>query len=126
MATKPRPIDSGILHSRLPRGARVSIAHRITGVLLVALLPLGLYFIDFSLRSADHFAQVAHYWRGDVPKIVALVCLWAFVFHLFAGVRHLLLDLDIGIARPAARASATTIWVASAIFVAVVALGWWR
>lgn len=126
MAAKPRPIDAGIWHSRLPNGARVSIAHRLTGVFLVALLPVGLYLVDFSLRSADRFARVTQWWHGDAPKAVALVCLWAFAHHFFAGLRHLLLDLDIGIDRHAARLSAIAVWVASAAVVVAVALVWWR
>lgn len=126
MAAKPRPIDAGVWHSRLPSGARVSIAHRLTGILLVALLPLGLYLIDFSLRSAEHFARVTQWWRGDAPKLVALVCLWAFAHHFFAGLRHLLLDLDVGIDPKSAHVSAAAVWVVSAIFVLAIAIAWWR
>lgn len=126
MATKLRPIDAGIFHSRLPAGARVSIVHRITGVFWVALLPVALYLIDFSLRSADHFVRLAQWWQGDLARALALLCLWAFAHHFFAGVRHLLLDLDIGIGRKAARASANAVWIAGLVIVGAVALGWWR
>lgn len=126
MAAKPRPIDAGIFHSRLPAGARVSIVHRITGVFWVALLPAVLYLIDFSLRSAEHFARVAQWWQADAAQVLALVCVWAFAHHFFAGVRHLLLDLDLGIHRNAARGSASAVWIAGLLIVGAVAFAWWR
>lgn len=126
MAAKPRPIDAGILHSRLPSGARVSIVHRITGVFWVALLPAVLYLIDYSLRSAEHFARLAHWWQGDAARVLALVGVWAFAHHFFAGIRHLLQDLDVGIDRASARASARAVWLASLVVVGAVAFGWWR
>lgn len=126
MAARPRPIDAGIFHSRLPSGARISIVHRIAGVFWVALLPVVLYLIDFSLRSAEHFARVVHWWQGDAARLLALVCVWAFAHHFFAGVRHLLLDLDVGIDRTHARVSATAVWIAGIVAVAAVAFGWWR
>jgi len=42
-------------------------------------------------------------------KVAALAFLWALAHHLFAGVRHLLIDIDIGSRLPVARRSAWSV-----------------
>ncbi|MHB1950309.1 MAG: succinate dehydrogenase, cytochrome b556 subunit [Acidiferrobacteraceae bacterium] len=101
-----RPVDAGLLHSRMPVGAVVSILHRVAGVLLAALFPLALYALSRSLEGPASFAA----WRGRLTSveghIVIGVSVGLLVHHLLAGVRHLLMDLDIGAGREMARSSA--------------------
>ena len=43
-------------------------------------------------------------------KLILLGLAWAFLHHLIAGVRYLLLDLHIGVDKPAARTSALAVF----------------
>ena len=46
--------------------------------------------------------------------------IWALLHHLLAGVRFLLLDLDIGVDRQSARASAFTVILSGAVMAVLV------
>lgn len=101
-----RPKNLNLLRIRLPIGGVVSILHRVSGVLLVLALPFGFLLLQQSLQGPEGFAQVIAL-LGTLPARVSL--LFATVLlahHFFAGVRHLLLDLDVGIGRSSSRLGA--------------------
>lgn len=109
----------------MPVGAWTSIGHRVTGILLAAAAPIGVYLLDLSLRSEQHFAVVTT-WLGWWPvKVFAVTSIWAFSHHLLAGGRHLLSDFGVGSPLLAARRSAWMVnagGVAAALFAAVALL----
>jgi succinate dehydrogenase / fumarate reductase cytochrome b subunit len=108
-----------LLQIQLPVGALTSITHRVTGVLLVLNIPVGVYLLDLSLRSPEGYAEVVALLDKAAVKGAALVMLWALAHHLLAGIRHLLMDIDVGSKLPAARRSA---WMANLGGVAIVLL----
>ncbi len=119
-----RPLNLGIFHMRLPVSGWVSIFHRVTGVLLVLVLPAALYVLQQSLISAERFNDMAT-WFGSPPgRITSLLVFWLFLQHLLSGIRHLLLDLDIGLERNAARASAVGVFVLSAALTLFLVFTW--
>ena len=106
-----RPKNLDLLHIRLPVGGIVSILHRVTGVLLVLALPFGLLFFQRSLQSPESFALIAVL-LGSLPARVLLFCVVvALTHHFLAGIRHLLLDLDLGISRRGGRYGAWLVLV---------------
>jgi len=116
-----RPIFLNLLRIRLPVTGVVSILHRVSGVLLVLLLPPALLLLDRSLAGPDAFEACRRLMTTLPAKVLWFVALWLFVQHFLNGIRHLLLDLDICIDRECARRSA---WLALAGSVlAVVAFG---
>jgi succinate dehydrogenase / fumarate reductase cytochrome b subunit len=48
---------------------------------------------------------------------MGIIVIWALAHHLFAGVRYLFLDLDLGITRTAARMSAWIVHTVTALMV---------
>jgi succinate dehydrogenase / fumarate reductase cytochrome b subunit len=54
-----------------------------------------------------------------------LVLLWAYFHHLCAGVRHLLLDIDIGVDLPTARMSAFGVFIVSLVLTALIGARLW-
>jgi succinate dehydrogenase / fumarate reductase cytochrome b subunit len=101
-----RPVYLNLLQIRLPVPGFMSILHRASGALLSLAIPLAIYLLDLSLRNPEGYAQV-HVLLDSLPaKLVLLGVLWALVHHLLAGIRYLLLDLDVGIERPAYRYTA--------------------
>ncbi|MCG6872153.1 MAG: succinate dehydrogenase, cytochrome b556 subunit [Gammaproteobacteria bacterium] len=121
-APQKRPVYLNLFQIRLPIGGMVSILHRVTGVLLVLALPLAVFLLQRSLESAAGFAQVSA-WLSPWPvRVLLLLLALTFLQHLYSGIRHLLLDLDIGVDRSSSRNSAWLTLVATAL--SAVALGW--
>jgi len=94
-----RPKNLDLLHIHLPIGGFVSILHRVTGVLLVLALPLAFLLLQQSLQDPEDFAQVVALLSSLPARALLLFVTILLVHHFLAGVRHLLLDLDIGISR---------------------------
>ncbi len=112
-----RPIYLDLLKIRLPIGGVVSIIHRASGVLLVALLPVSVYLLQRTLESQAAFVRVLAAVHETFARSAMLVVLWFFCQHLFAGIRHLLMDMDIGTSRRAGRAGAWLVFAATAAVV---------
>jgi succinate dehydrogenase / fumarate reductase cytochrome b subunit len=83
---------------RLPAAGIVSILHRISGVLMLVLLPLIIWMFDTSVSSEISFARFRSAFNvgatGVLLKLVALALLWAYLHHFIAGLRHLWMDLS--------------------------------
>ncbi len=125
-ARRTSPVYLDLLSIRQPLPAIVSILHRISGALLfLAGIPLALWGLESSLGSADAYASFAAVVAHPLGKLVALVLLWALLHHLFAGLRHLFLDLHVGIALPAARRSSAIALVLALLVTLAVAVRLW-
>jgi len=109
----------------LPLPALVSILHRISGAALFLLLPFLLTLFELSLESAATFARFKAVFSHWLVKVMGIGLLWAYLHHLFAGLRHLALDLDYGTELPAARASSKAVLAAGLIVTAVVGALLW-
>jgi succinate dehydrogenase / fumarate reductase cytochrome b subunit len=101
-----------LIRYRLPVPGVLSILHRVSGALMVLLLPWTLWLLDLSLRSALGYQQLRQVVDGWLVKAVLAVLAWALLHHVVAGIRYLLLDLDLGVDRPSARRSA---WIVLAV-----------
>lgn len=121
---RTRPLNFGIFHMRLPVSGWVSIFHRLTGVLLVLVLPVVLYLLQQSLVDPEQFHTVAVWLAGPLGRGASLLLAWLFIQHLLSGVRHLLLDLDVGIEREKARASAVAVFIMSPALTLLLAFAW--
>ena len=108
-----RPVYLNLLRIKFPVGAITSIGHRISGVVLVLSAPVLIYLFDASLRSAQDYEWVGALLDIVPAKGLALLMFWTFSHHFFAGVRHLLMDIDVGSSLPVARLSAWLVNVAS-------------
>ncbi len=122
---KNRPKYLALHQIRLPLPGLVSILHRISGMLLFLALPVLLWALQQSLISADAHAQVAELLNHPFSKAVLLVILWAFLHHLCAGIRFLIIDLDIGVALASARASSKLVLFISLVLTALVGARLW-
>ena len=114
---------------RMPPAAWVSILHRVSGVLMFVLLPLIIWMFDTSVSSEVSFARFRSAFSaglGFVPgwfvKLVVLALIWAYLHHVFAGVRHLWTDVDHAATRKqAGQASAKVVLVASLVLTVALA-----
>ena len=123
---KPRPIYLNLFAIRQPVPAIASILHRISGALLfLAGIPLLLFAVQRSLESPEAFSTMAAPFTTPLGKLVLLVLAWCYLFHLLAGLRHLMLDLHVGIDLAPARRSAAVVLVLSVLLALIVAVRLW-
>ena len=115
-----------LVRYRLPVPGVLSILHRISGALMFLALPAILLLFDLSLRSELSYQQLRDLAGGWVVKIGLALIAWALLHHLAAGIRYLLLDLDWGVDREAARRSAWVVFAVSlplALWAALIIFG---
>lgn len=86
---------------RLPAAGLVSILHRISGVIMFALLPFVIWMFDKSISSELSFAKFSSAFKqglwifpGVVIKLAVLALIWSYLHHFIAGVRHLWMDVS--------------------------------
>ena len=113
IAERPRFLN--LFKIRLPLPGVVSILHRISGVLMVISIPFLIYLLDLSLSSAEGFAAALGIIDTLIIKLGFAVIIWGLFHHLFAGIRYLLLDMDIGVEKQQARASSWAVFAVSIV-----------
>ncbi len=86
------------------------------------LLPFLLYLLDQSLLSEDTFAYLKGFTEGWFVKLIILALSWAYLHHFCAGIRHLVMDVHVGLDKDSARKSAAGVFVVSLPLAALVAL----
>ncbi|HEX6638778.1 MAG TPA: succinate dehydrogenase, cytochrome b556 subunit [Steroidobacteraceae bacterium] len=129
-AKKIRPkylsLPAILFQIRLPVPGLVSILHRISGALLV--LPFAawaLYLLDASLRSESGFEAIRSYFQLPLVKLGMLLFIWAYCHHFCAGIRYLLLDIDVGIELRPARISSFVVLLVSLALTAILGAKLW-
>ena len=125
-AMKPRPVYLNLFAIRMPLPAFVSILHRASGALLFLIgIPLVLCTVQRALASPETWAQVRASLDAPFAKLVAVVLAWAFLHHLLAGIRHLLMDAHIGVELKGARQSAAVALVLAIVLTVAIAVRLW-
>ncbi|HJU20914.1 MAG TPA: succinate dehydrogenase, cytochrome b556 subunit [Casimicrobiaceae bacterium] len=121
-----RPVYLNLFAIRQPLPAIVSILHRISGALLFLVgIPFGLWLAERALVSEQAYAAAIAPFVTPIGKIILLVLAWCYLYHLLAGLRHLALDLHIGIQLAPARASAAVVLVLSLLLALIIAVRLW-
>lgn len=111
-----------IIRYRLPAAGMISILHRVSGAAMFLLLPFILYLFDLSITSEISFARLQGYTSHWLVKLVILGLSWAYLHHFCAGIRHLVMDLHIGLTKEGANKSAKIVFAVSLPLTALVAL----
>jgi len=109
-----------LIKYRLPWAGKVSILHRISGAALFLLLPFILYLFDQSLASELSFMKFQQFTDLILVKLICLSLIWSFLHHFCAGIRYLLLDLEIGVEKIEAQKSAIIVLTVSLALTALV------
>lgn len=125
MQTKKRPVFLEINNIRLPIPGIVSILHRVSGVAMFIMLPIVLCLLGGSLSSGESFDAYKSIASNPLVKLVLIGLLWAFLHHLFAGVRFLLLDAHKGLELSTARATAKVVFIAALSLTVILGVALW-
>jgi len=93
---KKRPVNLDIGTIQLPVTAYVSILHRVSGVVLFGAVGLFLWILDSSLSSEESFNSIKVFMSTLTVQIIIWLSLAALIYHLVAGLRHLVMDYGYG------------------------------
>ncbi|MBP6763891.1 MAG: succinate dehydrogenase, cytochrome b556 subunit [Rubrivivax sp.] len=123
--TRQRPGTMRLINAveyRLPLAGVVSILHRVSGVMIFALLPFIVWLLDVSLTSEvsyERFSSAFIAGIGFLPgwfiKLVVLGLIWSYLHHFIAGVRHLWMDMTHSVTKEQGRSSAVLTLVSSVV-----------
>lgn len=121
---RPKYYDLNLLH--LPAPGILSIFHRISGVLLfLAGIPAALALLGDTLASEAAWRAARAAFAHPIVKLVCIGFVWLYVHHFLAGIRYLLLDLHIGVAKGPAQASAKAVLALGVAITLVIAWRLW-
>lgn len=120
---KKRPVNLDLGSLKYPPMAIASILHRISGLVLFLLLPIMLFIFGQSLQSEEAFAQVKTVLAQPYYKMVVWAFGAALIYHILAGIRHLLMDIGWGEHLEEGRRTAVLVIILAVIF--AIFLGIW-
>jgi succinate dehydrogenase / fumarate reductase cytochrome b subunit len=92
-----RPVNLNLFTIKFPIAAIVSILHRLSGLFLFLIIPFMLWTLEFSLASQDNFQTLHDSLTTPTAKILILLLLSPCIYHFVAGIRHLLMDMELGV-----------------------------
>jgi succinate dehydrogenase / fumarate reductase cytochrome b subunit len=114
-----RPVYLNLFEIRLPVPGLMSIGHRISGVALILALPYLAHLLGQSLSGPAGFAAAAESLDGFVARLALFLMGWGLLHHLLAGIRYLFLDIDLGVEKATARASAWAVLLGAPVLAVV-------
>ena len=97
-----RPVNLDLTTVKFPLPAITSIFHRISGVALFFSIGVVLYLLQLSLESEAGFERVTELFRATPVKLMVWLILTGLLYHLIAGIKHLLMDWGLGESREGA------------------------
>lgn len=122
---KKRPVNLDLKSMKYPVTALTSILHRMSGILLFLCLFVMLYALGKSLSSEDGFNEIKGVLLSPLGKLIVWVLYSALIYHLVAGVRHLIMDAGIGETLEGGKRGSVIVIVVSAILIAVGGVWLW-
>jgi len=122
---KERPVNLNLLTIQFPMPAIVSILHRLSGVLLFFFIPALLCLFQQSLLSQKGFQAIHATMDTLWVKFVLWVFLSALIYHFIAGIRHMLLDMEIGESLQGGRLGANITLIVSILLIILTGIWLW-
>lgn len=123
--SKKRPVNLNLFTIHFPLPAIVSILHRITGVMLFISLPFGLWALQITLHSEDSYQNLMMSLQIPWMRFLVWAAASCLIYHVVAGVRHLLMDMGIGETRVGGQISAYLVVIAAAALIITTGVWLW-
>lgn len=122
---KKRPKYLNLFQIKLPIAGFASILHRVSGFGLFLMLPLLIWLLELSLGSAESYARLQAVVAHPLAKLLFTGLLWAFLHHFFMGIRILLIDIHVGVAKVQAGRSAKAVLAVSLLLTVILGAKLW-
>ncbi|MBB3104577.1 succinate dehydrogenase, cytochrome b556 subunit [Azomonas macrocytogenes] len=120
-----RPVNLDLRTIKLPITAYTSILHRVSGVILFIGIAVLLFALDTSLASEEGFARVKMYLSSPLVKLIVWGLLSALLYHLVAGVRHLIMDTGHGETLEGGKQGSKIVLIVSAVLILLTGVWVW-
>ncbi len=119
-----KPVFLDLTKIHFPITAISSILHRISGFIIFLLIPI-LLWLARSATTVHGFAEIQICLSNPIFKFLVWVILASLLFHLIAGIRHLLMDIHIGETLSVAKMSAAVAILLSIILIIIAGVWIW-
>ncbi len=93
---KKQPVYLNLFKIKLPLPGIVSLLHRVTGVILFLAIPFSIYLLQLSMHDEADFQRAVNLLNHPLILLFEVMIFAALIYHFFAGIRFLLMDIDIG------------------------------
>lgn len=120
-----RPIYLNLVKIKLPISGVISIMHRVFGLVMSLSIPLFTYLFGLSLQSKEGYNEAISLLSSDLLSPIFAMLIWAFVHHFVAGIRYLLIDVEIGVSKVAAIQSSWIVLFISLLISFLICLRVW-
>lgn len=114
----PRPLSPHLQVYRLPLTAKMSITHRMTGVILMGGMLLLAGWLIAAMLGEEYYAHAMALAVSPFGQIVLFGWAAAFYYHLCNGIRHLFWDMGFLFKLSAANAANWVVLLATALLTA--------
>ncbi|MGV6807803.1 MAG: succinate dehydrogenase, cytochrome b556 subunit [bacterium] len=122
---KQRPVNLDIGTIKLPITSYASILHRVSGVILFFATAFFIWLLDVSLASEEGFNSIKDGMDSFLCKLILWVALSGLLYHLVAGIRHIIMDCGIGESLEGGRLGARLVLIISAVLIAIAGVWIW-
>jgi len=124
-AKKERPVYLSLTDPAWPVTAIASIFHRITGVILFVGIGYLLWLLSIALASPAGFADAKAVLAMPLPKLALIGVLGLLIYHLVAGIKHMIMDFHIGDTFEAASTAAYVVFAISVVLTGLLGVWLW-
>ena len=92
-----KPVYINLFKIQLPLSALLSISHRVSGILIFFMvLPFSAYILNMLLASQASFISFLDAYKASFfLRTFVLFNILIFVYHVIAGIRHMLMDFHL-------------------------------
>ncbi|BES71204.1 succinate dehydrogenase, cytochrome b556 subunit [Marinobacter nanhaiticus D15-8W] len=120
-----RPVNLDLSKFHFPLPAITSILHRISGIIIFVGIAFLLYGLQLSLSGESGFNAVSNLLDSFLAKLIVWGILSALLYHLVAGIKHLIMDMGYGEELHSGRLAAKATVVISVILIVLAGVWVW-
>jgi len=113
------PLSPHIQIYRWHISSLVSITHRITGIINIAVITLICLWVSLLLLGESKYETINLLLNSLVGKFIILAITWSFSFQVLSEIRHLIMDLGYGFELKTTKISGSIVIVGSIIFTVI-------
>ena len=113
------PLSPHIQIYRWHISSLVSITHRITGIINIAVITLICLWVSLLLLGESKYETISLLLNSLVGKFIILAITWSFSFQVLSEIRHLIMDLGYGFELKTTKISGSIVIVGSIIFTVI-------
>jgi len=110
------PLSPHIQIYRWHISSLVSITHRITGIINIAVITLICLWVSLLLLGESKYETISLLLNSLVGKFIILAITWSFSFQVLSEIRHLIMDFGYGFELKTTKISGLIVIIGSIIF----------